>query len=114
MKIRMTALELILHLAEGSTSPNTLQHIANIARETLDALKEQEELQPFKDLTDKSYLRGVRDGQKGERHQHITDEQIKMMIPEGDEWKYGVGFSEAIKFARAIETKLREKNGGAA
>ena len=33
----------------------------------------------------------------------LSDEEIKMMIPDGDEWKYGVGFSEAISFARAIE-----------
>lgn len=37
----MTALELILHLAEGSTTPNTLQHIAKIARQTIKALAEQ-------------------------------------------------------------------------
>lgn len=34
----MTALELILQLAEGSTTPNTLQHIAKIARDTIKAL----------------------------------------------------------------------------
>ena len=43
MKVRMTALELILHLAEGSTTPNTLQHITKIARE---ALAEQPAQQP--------------------------------------------------------------------
>lgn len=64
MKITFTALELILHLTEGSTTPNTLQHIQKIARSTIDALKEQEELQPFKDMTDKSYLRGVKDAQQ--------------------------------------------------
>ena len=34
----MTALELILHLAEGSTTPNTLKHIAKIAKQTIEAL----------------------------------------------------------------------------
>ena len=42
MKTRMTALELILHLAEGSTTPNTLQHITKIAREALEAAAQQE------------------------------------------------------------------------
>lgn len=64
MSIKMTALELILHLAEGSTSPNTLQHIAKIAQSTLDFLEEQEDLQPYKDMTDASYLRGFKEGQK--------------------------------------------------
>ncbi len=32
----------------------------------------------------------------------VTDEQIKMLIPCGDAWKYEVGFPEAIQFARAI------------
>ena len=42
----------------------------------------------------------------------LTDEEIKMMIPDGQEWKYGVGFSEAIEFARAIEAAhgIKEKN----
>ena len=62
--MRMTALELILHLSEGSTTPNTLQHIAKIARATIDALKEQEELQPFMEMFNKTYWRGFRDGQK--------------------------------------------------
>ncbi|MFN4121311.1 hypothetical protein [Acidovorax sp.] len=34
-----------------------------------------------------------------------TDAEIKEMIPDGDEWKYGVGFSEAIMFARAVLAK---------
>ena len=34
----------------------------------------------------------------------LTDEEIKMLIPKGDAWKYEVGFNEAIEFARAIET----------
>ena len=37
----------------------------------------------------------------------LSDEEIKMMIPDGDEWKYGVGFSEAIAFARAIEAAIK-------
>lgn len=32
----------------------------------------------------------------------VTDEQIKMLIPCGDAWKYEVGFPDAIEFARAI------------
>ena len=32
----------------------------------------------------------------------VTDEQIKELIPDGDGWKFEVGFDEAIKFARAI------------
>ena len=43
MKTRMTALELILHLAEGSTTPNTLQHITKIAREALAEQPAQQE-----------------------------------------------------------------------
>ena len=62
--MKFTALELILHLADGSTTPNTLQHIAKIARETLDALKEQEAFQPYKDMTNADYLRGHREGRK--------------------------------------------------
>ena len=61
MKIKMTALELIFQLAEGSTTPNTLQHISKIAKETIEAIKEQEELQPFSDMTSKEYLRGYKD-----------------------------------------------------
>lgn len=33
----------------------------------------------------------------------LTDAQIKMIIPEGDGWKFEIGFEEAIAFARAIE-----------
>ena len=69
MKIKMTALELIYHLASGATTPNTLQHIAKISKATLDAMKEQEEMQPFKDMTDESYFRGVRDGRLTERNE---------------------------------------------
>ena len=36
MKIKMTALELIHHLADGATTANTLQHISKIAKATLD------------------------------------------------------------------------------
>ena len=79
MKIKMTALELIMHLAEGSTTPNTLTHIAKIAKETVDALKEQEEMQPFIDMTNEAYLRGVRHGQ-GVAPQRtwvgLTDEEV--------------------------------------
>ena len=41
MKIKMTALELILHLADGSTTANTLQHTSKIAKATLDEMREQ-------------------------------------------------------------------------
>lgn len=34
-----------------------------------------------------------------------TDAEIKELIPDGEEWKYGVGFSEAIRFARAVLAK---------
>lgn len=37
------------------------------------------------------------------KHFPLTDEEIKMMIPDGGAWKYEVGFTEAIAFARAIE-----------
>jgi len=96
LKMKMSALELILHLAEGSTTPNTLQHITKIARGTLDALKEQEEMQPFKDMTNESYLRGVRDGQKknAQPSKPLTDEFILSLH---------YGCSTALKFARAIE-----------
>jgi hypothetical protein len=44
----------------------------------------------------------------------LTEKEIRKEIPPHGAWKYEVGHSEAIKFARAIEAKLREKNGGAA
>jgi hypothetical protein len=40
----------------------------------------------------------------------LTEEEIREEIPPHDAWKYEVGHSEASKFARAIEAKLREKN----
>lgn len=44
----------------------------------------------------------------------LTDEEIRMLIPPDNGWKYEIGYGEAIEFARAIEAKLREKNGGGA
>ena len=40
----------------------------------------------------------------------LTDEEIRMLIPPDNGWKYEIGYGEAIEFARAIEAKLREKN----
>lgn len=37
------------------------------------------------------------------RRAPLTDEQIKQLIPDGDSWKYEVGFDDAIDFARDIE-----------
>ena len=104
MKIKMTALELILHLSDGSTTPNTLQHIAKIAKATLDAMKEQEEMQPFKDMTDASYLRGVRDGREAaQRWVGLTDDEKEII--NGNTWDV----REAIYMT---EAKLKEKNHG--
>ena len=41
----------------------------------------------------------------------LTDEEIQLLIPDGDGWIYEVGFEEATEFARAIEAKLKDKNG---
>ena len=120
LKMKMSALELILHLAEGSTTLNTLQHITKIARGTLDALKEQEEMQPFKDMTNESYLRGVRDGRMAAQTTSppaskpwvgLTDEEIhKMTVLMGinPEWKTEMEIVRSV--VRNLEAKLREKN----
>jgi hypothetical protein len=39
----------------------------------------------------------------------LTDEEIKEIIPDGDDWKHEVGFTEATKFARAIEAAVNAK-----
>jgi hypothetical protein len=82
MKIKMTAIELILHLADGSTTPNTLQHISKIAKATIDEMKDQEEMQPFIDMTNESYLRGVHDGRVAAQRQWVglTDDEIETLI----------------------------------
>ena len=101
MKIKMTALELILHLAEGSTTPNTLQHITKIAKATLDEMKEREEMQPFKDMTNESYLRGVHDGRMATQRTWVslTDEEVEDCME-----------MSIQKTCRAIEAKLMSKN----
>lgn len=33
----------------------------------------------------------------------LTDEQIRLSIPEGDGWKFEVGFDDAVAFAKTIE-----------
>ena len=110
MKIKMTALELILHLAEGSTTPNTLQHITKIAKATLDEMKEQEEMQPFKDMTNESYLRGVHDGRMATQRTwvELSDREIdELWMSHHDD--FGNPLS-ATGYERAIEAKLKEKN----
>ena len=109
MKIKMTALELILHLADGSTTPNTLQHISKIAKATLDEMKEREEMQPFIDMTNESYLRGVHEGRVAAQRQWVglTDEEIDKHLNEDAQ-----GDCEMHEFARVIEAKLKEKNNG--
>lgn len=101
MKIKMTALELILHLAEGSTTPNTLQHITKIAKATLDEMKEREEMQPFKDMTNESYLRGVHDGRMATQRTWVslTDEELEQCDAH-----------ETWRSMRNVEAKLRSKN----
>ena len=107
MKIKMTALELILHLAEGSTTPNTLQHITKIAKATLDEMKEQEEMQPFKYMTNESYLRGVHDGRMATQRTWVglSDEELSEVYNQAD-WDTVNGW----EYERAIEAKLRSKN----
>jgi hypothetical protein len=109
MKIKMTAIELILHLADGSTTPNTLQHISKIAKATLDEMKDREEMQPFIDMTNESYLRGVHHGRVAAQRQSarsawvgLTDEEIECIVDECDDVGWDV--------AQAIEAKLKEKN----
>jgi len=77
MKIKMPALELIMRLADGSTTANTLQHISKIAKATLDEMREREEMQPFIDMTNESYLRGVHDGRIAA--QRLTAREIELI-----------------------------------
>ena len=94
MKIKMTALELILHLADGSTTPNTLKHIAKIAKATLEEMKEREEMQPFEDMTDPAYFRGFAHGKAEAQRKPLTDEEIWACLPKDP---------DEMVFARAIE-----------
>ena len=80
MKITKTALELIMRLADGSTTANTLQHISKIAKATLDEMREREEMQPFIDMTNESYLRGVHDGRVAAQRKPLTDEQRESIM----------------------------------
>ena len=106
MKTRMTALELILHLAEGSTTPNTLQHITKIAREALAEQPAQQE--PVAWMQDSIELY-VQDRPSATYTvplyttpqppaQPLTDEQI---------WKLAANCLDSVagrmQFARAIE-----------
>lgn len=106
MKIKMTALELILHLAEGSTTPNTLQHITKIAKATLDEMKDREEMQPFIDLTNESYLRGVHDGRMATQRTWVglTDEELEEILADHIDDPYAVAFT--------VNHKIKEKNNG--
>ena len=106
MKIKMTALELIHHLADGATTANTLQHISKIAKATLDEMKNREEMQPFIDMTNESYLRGVHDGRVAAQRQWVglTDEDIIPLCSQA--WV----FDTVKQWAEIIEAKLKEKN----
>ena len=110
MKIKMTAIELILHLADGSTTPNTLQHISKIAKATLDEMKDREEMQPFIDMTNESYLRGVHDGRVAAQRQWVglTDEERNKLWR--DVIKWGDPSHDDVDLVKAIEAKLKEKN----
>ena len=99
MKIKMTALELILHLADGSTTPNTLKHIAKIAKTTLEEMKAREEMQPFEDMTDPAYFRGFAHGKAEAQRKPLTDEQILTVFRD----HYNPYQRPEISFARAIE-----------
>jgi hypothetical protein len=114
MKIKMTALELIHHLADGSTTANTLQHISKIAKATLDEMKNREEMQPFIDMTNESYLRGVHDGRVAAQRQWVglTDEEIESLDCVYLNWLdyEEVEIKGEKEFARAIEAKLKAKN----
>jgi wobble nucleotide-excising tRNase len=110
MKIKMTAIELILHLADGSTTPNTLQHISKIAKATIDEMKDREEMQPFIDMTNESYLRGVHDGRVAAQRQWVglTDEERNKLWR--DVIKWGDPSHDDVDLVKAIEAKLKEKN----
>ena len=51
---------------------------------------------------------------KLKQHQpvQLSDEEIRMLIPDGNGWKYEVGFDEAIEFARAVIAAYEAKQGG--
>ena len=117
MKIKMTALELIMRLADGSTTANTLQHISKIAKATLNEMREREEMQPFIDMTNESYLRGVHDGRVAAQRQWVgLDNSERLSIWEKamfeDNGKNASLQNQPfVHYAQAIEAKLKEKNG---
>jgi hypothetical protein len=124
MKIKITALELIMRLADGSTTANTLQHISKIAKATLDEMKDQEEMQPFIDMTNESYLRGVHDGRVAAQRQWVglTDEEKQSICrtgavyaPNGVVARTPFQYREELegvawRAVRKTEAKLKEKN----
>jgi len=119
------ALKLIVDVANGSTTANSLQHIAQIASNALEAnefnpdwdtqavlteeiqrmAKRIEELEAkgepeHSDELTIAYMSGLHRGKELEQRKPLTDEEINALDYSGTR----------IEFVRAIEAKLKEKN----